>query len=331
MKKNIITVGVGMLMLLLSPTVKAQDPGFTQNFYSNPLYVNPAIMGMNTNFKTILNYRSQWKSVGGGYTNYSFTSLFPLYMNGGDQKLDLGLNIMNNQQGAYNALNASLSVGYNLQLNESGFISFSLQGSFNQNSLDASGLTFDDQYVLGSYSASNPTSQTITNQSVNYANMACGLMWYHNPEDAKLNSYVGISSYNLLEPNQTFNTTTDPLYRRYSFQAGVKIKGEKKIDVTPNVIGNIQSGSESLIAGVIIDYHVSDNANVMFGSWYRKGDAFPVMLGLDISGIALRYSYDITNSYLSGAITGLATHEITLSYDLNMAEKKGGRNVPSFY
>ena len=136
MKNLKIAVGVFLLLALSMQNTHGQDTRFTQSFYSNPLSLNPAIMGMNTDFKAILNYRSQWKTVGGGYTNYSFTSLFPLYMKGGDQKLDLGLNVMNNQQGAFNALNASLSVGYNLQMQEAGFLSFSIQGAFNQKSLE---------------------------------------------------------------------------------------------------------------------------------------------------------------------------------------------------
>jgi len=333
MKNFKIIVSAFLIIALNIQNTHGQDTRSTQSFYSNPLSLNPAIMGMNTDLKVMLNYRSQWKSIGGGYTNYSFTSMLPIYMKDGGQKLDLGLNVMNDKQGAFNSLNASLSLGYNLQLNEVGFLSFSLQGSFNQKSLDASSLTFDDQYVLGEYSASNATNQVISSESISYANMAFGLMWYYNPDraDSKLNAYIGASGYNLIEPNETFNTATDPLYRRVSMQGGVKILGDKKVDFMPNIVANIQNGSEEFMGGVVIDYNINETSKVLFGAWYRKKDSYPIMLGMDVSGFSLKYSYDLTNSQLGTAIGGLATHEITLSYKLNMAEKKGGRNIPSLY
>lgn len=314
-------------------SLKAQDIRTSQNFYANPLSVNPAVMGMNTDLKMILNYRSQWKSAGGGYTSYNFTGMYPLYMKDGAQKLDLGLNVMNDKQGAFNNLKAGLAVGYNLKLNETGFLSFSMQGSFNQRNLDATGLTFDDQYVLGQYSSSNATNQTISNQSTSYANMSAGLMWYFNPnrDDSKLNAYFGVSGFNLIEPNLTYNTAYDPLYRRIGMQGGVKLLGENKIDVMPNFYANIQNGSEEFAGGVILDYNMNETSKIVFGAWYRKKDSYPIMLGVGFSGFSFKYSYDLTNSYMGSTITGLTTHSITLSYGLNMAEKKGGRNEPSLY
>jgi len=332
--KNIKIIISAILIIAFNiEDTTGQDTRSTQSFYSNPLSLNPAIMGMNTDFKAILNYRSQWKTIGGGYSNYSFTSLLPIYMKEGEQKLDLGLSVMNDQQGAYNSLKAGLAVGYNLQLQETGFLSFSVQGSFNQKSLDASGLTFDDQYVLGKYSADNVTNQTISNQSITYANMSFGLMWYYNPdrEDSKLNAYLGVSGFNLIEPNQTYNTATDPLYRRVSLQGGIKILGDKKIDFMPNLIANVQNGSEEFMGGLVIDYNLNENSKVLFGAWYRKKDSYPIMLGVTMSGFSFKYSYDLTSSKLGSAIGGLATHELTLSYGLNMAAKKGGRSIPSMY
>lgn len=325
---NIITLAfIGVI------SIKGQDIRTSQNFYANPLNVNPAVMGMNTDLKAVLNYRSQWKSAGGGYSSYSFTGMYPLYMKGGAQKLDFGLNVLNDKQGAFNNLKAGLAVGYNLKLNETGFLSFALQGSFNQRNLTANGLTFDDQYVLGQYSASNATNQTISNQSVSFANMSAGLMWYFNPsrENSKLNAYFGMSGYNLVEPNLTYNTASSPLYKRISFQGGVKLLGENKIDVMPNFYANIQNGSEEFAGGLILDYNMNETSKIVFGAWYRKKDSYPLMLGVDVSGFSFKYSYDLTNSYMSGQISGLTTHSITLAYKLNMAEKKGGRNQPSLY
>jgi len=56
--------------------------------------------------------------------------------------------------------------------------------------------------------------------------------------------------------------------------------------------------------------------------WYRKKGSFPLMLGIDISNYSIKYSYDITNSILSNNISGVITHELSLIFKLDMAQKK---------
>jgi len=320
-----------IVITFLSINSYAQDTRSSQGIYGTPLNVNPAIMGMNSNLQLMLNYRSQWKAIQSGYRSYSFNGMYPLYLKDGSQKMDFGLSFNNNTQGAFSNLNASLSVGYSLQINKAGYLSLAIQGAFMQSSLDASSLTFDDQYVLGSYSASNPTNQVLTNQSTSFANIGFGLMWFYLPEDnnSKLNAYVGISGYNLAEPNQTYSIAQDPLYRRISFQGGIKIIGEKSIDVTPNIISNIQTGSNDLLTGVKFDYRLSDKNKITAGVWYRKRDSYPLMLGVEISGFALKYSYDVTHSILGNNISRLTTHELTLVYKLDVSKNRGGKSIPS--
>jgi type IX secretion system PorP/SprF family membrane protein len=319
-----------VLMTVIGFNTYAQDTRSSQGFYGTPLNINPAIMGMNSDLKLILNYRNQWKAIQSGYTNYNFNALFPLYLKDGSQKMDFGLSVNNNTQGAYSNLNAGLSIGYGLQINKSGFLSLAMQGTFTQNSLDATNLTFDDQYVLGQYSASNSTNQIISNQSTSFVNIGFGLMWHYIPEDnSKINAYAGVSAFNLAQPNLSYNTSIDPLYRRVSFQGGIKIIGDNKIDITPNIITNIQTGSNDLLAGIKFDYNLSDKNKVTFGVWYRKKDSYPIMLGVNISNFSLKYSYDVTNSILGNNISGLTTHELSLIFKLDMANKKGGHSIPS--
>lgn len=328
-----ILIGAFIMLSLFNNEALAQDARYTQTFYSNPLVLNPAIMGMNRDLKAIVNYRTQWATVGKGYTSAAFTGMYPLFMNDGKEKLDLGLNVRNNTEGAFTAMNASLSVGYNLKLSNSGYLSFALQGGFMQKSLNTSNLTFDDQYVLGSFSASNPTQQVINSKKINYADVGFGLMWYYNPEedDAKLNAYVGVSGYHLNSPAETMINAGGQLPRRISTQAGVKLKGDGKIDFTPNVIANWQGGSQALAAGILMDYRVMDSGKMMLGIWYRSKDAYPIMIGFQHDYFIINYSYDVTSSVLGRAINGMSTHEITLGFRMNMADKKGSKMAPSIY
>ncbi|MGB0510882.1 MAG: PorP/SprF family type IX secretion system membrane protein, partial [Flavobacteriales bacterium] len=47
-------------------TASAQDPEFTQ-FYSNPVYLNPAFAGAARCPRFVMNYRNQWPAMSGNY------------------------------------------------------------------------------------------------------------------------------------------------------------------------------------------------------------------------------------------------------------------------
>ncbi|MEJ6589219.1 MAG: type IX secretion system membrane protein PorP/SprF, partial [Crocinitomicaceae bacterium] len=66
MKKLLI-----LLILTLSSTVaNAQDPTFTQ-FFSNPIYLNPALAGSSGCPRFAMNYRNEWPQLTGNYVTYS--------------------------------------------------------------------------------------------------------------------------------------------------------------------------------------------------------------------------------------------------------------------
>ena len=310
----------------------AQEAKYTQGFYSNPLKLNPAYMGMNNDLELVANYRTQWSGIGNGYTTMSFTTLFPLFVKNNNRKIDFGLNVVNDKAGAFNNLDAGLALGYRLRTSNSGYISFSVMGDYIQKTLDVNTLTFDDQYVLGSYNTSNPTNAVISNNKISFFDLNAGLMWYFNEEGRKLNGYLGVSGYHLNAVNETYINGNGNLPTLYSVQTGIKIKGdEAKLDFTPNLRYFNQANSQIFAIGTYVDYHFNDKANIRLGGWYKTNNAYSAMLGIDISKFALAYSYDIINQSMSNYIAGLNAHEITLTFKINQAEKKGVKSAPSIY
>jgi len=325
-----MVIVAGFLFPLLSA---AQDVRFTQSFFSNPLRVNPAVMGMNSDLKVILNTRNQWNVVQNGYKTYSFTGIYPLYLGDGARKLDIGANVLSDKAGAFGVMDFALALGYNLKLASNSHLSFSMLAGYVQKSLTTADLTFDEQYVLGSFSSSNPNSETILNDKISYSDIGFGAMWYYSPEkeESKLNVYFGVAGFHLNEPNETLIGGTGKLPMKVSYQGGVKIFGENKIDVTPNVRVTTQKGSEEVAAGVYVDYTLNETAKIILGSWYRTKEAIAFLLAFEHNYFNVGYSYDITTSEISNSITGLNTHEITLSFKMNMADKKGLNKNNAFF
>lgn len=303
--------------LLLFASVNAQDAHFT-NAFAHPLKLNPGLMGDVDDLKVILNYRSQWGAIDGGYQTYSFTSIYPLYMKDSKEKIDFGLNVTNDNEGAFKAMDLSLSVGYNLRVSKTGHISFALMGGFAQKSLNAADFDLADN------------TETIMNEKTIYPDLGFGLMWNFNPSKGndKLSAFAGVSGFHLNEPKEAFAGEEGILPRKFSVQGGLKMRGENKIDFTPNIIGTIQGGaSKDLAAGVYVDYNLNEQSKLTFGTWFRNQDALAFMLGLEHKGLTFAYTYDMTSSPLSRAISGLNTHEITLAYKFNT---KGYASTASF-
>lgn len=287
---------------------------------------------MNSDFKAILNYRKQWGVVQNGFNTSTLTLAYPLYLGNDGQKIDLGFSALNDKYGAFNQMNFDLSVGCNLRISESGYLSMALIGGYSQMSLDQSSLTFDDQYVLGSYDTANMISANITRNKLGYADVGCGIMWYMNEAYSKLNCYADVSAYHLNRPNQTFTDGQGNLPMLFGFQTGVKIKGENsKLDFIPNVRYVNQANNQNLALGSYFDFHFNESSKLRLGVWYRTTDAIAAMLGFNHKNFVLAYSYDVMNATMSNYVIGVNSHEITLAYKLDMGSRKNLNIAPSIY
>lgn len=89
----------------------AQDPTFTQ-FYSNPLYLNPAFAGSTGCPRFALNYRNEWPQLTGNYVTYSasYDSYFK-NINGG-----FGVLATHDQQGQGTINTSMLGLIYSYQI-----------------------------------------------------------------------------------------------------------------------------------------------------------------------------------------------------------------------
>lgn len=336
-KKKCIKIGVLQIIFTFSIVFQAwcQDIALTQ-VYANPLLLNPAILGANGDLKVILNYKNQLTSISKGYTVSNLAILYPLFLNEGKQKLDIGLNVQNDKSGAFKQFNLSLSIGYDLHLSSSGHLSLALIGGYNQKTLSTTNLTFDEQYINGEFSAYNPVTENFFKTKTTFKDVGFGMVYYYNPvkteKEGKYNGYVGLSGYHLNTPNETSISGRDYLPRRISFQAGIKIVGDRKIDVTPNLRMNVQSGLQEIAAGTYIDYKASERTKVVIGGWFRLNGTLAFLIGFEQKNFTLGYSYDFYGTSGIGQYQpGANASQITFSYKFLLAEKKGfSRNLSPF-
>ena len=105
-----------VLILYLSIGLSvAQDMHFTQ-FYSSPLYLNPAFTGANVCSRVALTYRNQWPGISTAYKSYLFSADHYL------DKYHLGIGLLlGNDEAGTGQLRTTIvvpSVAYEARLNK---------------------------------------------------------------------------------------------------------------------------------------------------------------------------------------------------------------------
>ncbi len=324
MNKTITKLATGLLSLIFTSQINAQDPEFTQ-FYAAPIYTNPAMAGSavcNNGMagRLAINYRNQWPSLKGTYqtVNASWDQHF--------NSVGGGLGAMITRDVAGSGLLTSTTVSavysYVIPVNRNFFFRTGLQASMVQKSLDFSKLTFADQI--------NPTQGFVYNsaeprpsQSIFFPNFGAGILGYSK------NFYAGFAMHNIIEPNQSFYQSQDgTLPRRYTAHTGVMIPLEKRRNpeafISPNLLFMMQQNFTQLNFGFYVN-----KGPLVSGLWFRQtmgqfgnSDAIIVLLGFRKDRLKFGYSYDITVSSARPAAQG--SHEVSLAVDWCLGTRPGG-------
>jgi type IX secretion system PorP/SprF family membrane protein len=305
-----------VVFLFLVSFVNAQDPEFSQ-FYANKLYLNPAFAGTKGCPELSFNFRNQWNGEQGGVSTSSVSyDQFSKSLNGGIGFIAMHDNVtnsllVNNQFSAIYAFHLKLSRKYTL--------SFGVQGTIVNKSIDLSRFQFGDQLnIQNSFVGS--TSETSLNQSKMFADFSSGLLLYSD------RLFVGISTFHITQPNESFfDNNKSKLPLRFSLHSGYKFNFNEKnkyrqtSSLTPSILIRYQGvsisnkGGESdftqYLLGVYYKYGVFS-----LGSWYRLGDSFITTIGLDVKSFNFGYSFDYTTSRFG--IQNGGAHEISFQLKL---------------
>ena len=324
--KYIYKVILVTVVLLINSSIKlyAQDPIFTQ-FYSNPVYLNPAFAGSNKCPRIVSNFRNQWPGFSGDFITTSLTY---------DQYVDkikggLGIILMSDQVAKTLKSNeASFVYSYHQHLSRKFTLNFGIQGTYISKSIDRSNLTFGDMihprrgFVLS-------TQDVINYAPVDIFDFSAGILGYTDK------FYVGFATHHLTEPSFSYISTnnTSFLNRRYTAHAGTEISlnskslfSEEEKSLSPSVLFIKQGDFQQLNFGLYYR-----KGNYVLGAWYREGDSFIVTAGMNTKLLRIGYSYDLTTSQL-GVYSG-GSHEISIALKLYCAPKKKSlraMSCPSF-
>ena len=301
----------------------AQDPTFTQ-FYSNPVYLNPALAGSSGCPRIALNYRNQWPQLSGNFVTYAAAyDTYAKNVQGG-----VGLMAVHDQQGQ-GTIQTSMIAGtysYYLKVNRKFRIMFGGQAAYFQKYLDWSKLTFGDMIDPRRGFIYQTGDVPRGDGSHGFFDVSAGMVGFTK------NFYFGVAAHHLNRPDESMILGDSRLPIRITGHMGANIKlGQRgryssSTTLMPNVIYQYQNGFQQFNIGAYLKYEA-----FTIGAWYRNRDAFIVSLGITTEKFRIGYSYDLTVSQLGGVTGG--SHEISMGINLKCKKQmKDFRRIscPSF-
>jgi type IX secretion system PorP/SprF family membrane protein len=330
-----------LLTILIGASTQAQDPSFTQ-FFTNPLYYNPALSGTGDGFNVRTNYRNFWHKMDNGFNTADITidSEEP-FLSGG-----IGLIFLSGTEGnaVIRTTMAGLSYSYHLLVIPRRFdIQMGLQGAFVQKHFMTENLIFSDQ-LDPVYGISNGTGFTYDGiDNVYYPDFATGVNFRYNIGKIKYGTATvtansGFAMHHITQPNESFTGLTSRLPVKYVIYTNAIIKIhldlKKKLLLTPAFIYEQQSSFKNFVIGsnVVIN-------PVYAGIWFRSNgldnlNAIALNAGLNINAgesmrLQIGYSYDINISKYQNLMGD--AHEISLRLQLPDFRFFRGTKIPKSY
>lgn len=332
MKKNLLLVI--LLMALGVFRIQAQDPQFSQ-FFSAPLYLNPAFTGATEGHRFIANYRNQWPGMANGFITYAFS--YDYNMRG----LNSGFGLLATSDKAGSADMGTNNIGflysYKIRLSNNWVLTPGVHFAYGTRGINREKLVLLDQLTYGEANSPSNDPMVFALGNTNYFDFGSGVLIYNKV------FWAGISTYHMNEPNLTLIDDESRLSMKTSIHAGAKIPIKngpfaikRNASFAPSFIYKKQGNIDQLDMGMHFYY-----APVMIGFWYRgipvmknevtekvSQDALTFLIGMKYQQFNIGYSYDITLSGLGPASGG--AHELSLAYHLTLGNSPKVRRKEKF-
>ncbi len=311
-----------LLITLISQA--QQDINFSQ-FYELPLLRNPALAGIfNGNVRFTAAYRNQWESVTVPYRTMAIGAEVKFFKGFSDGDfITTGIQVTNDIAGDANLKRTQFFpvLNYHKLLNEDNntFISLAFMGGTVNESFDPGKLQFDDQFVNGAYSASNPTSQTFSKTSFSYLDASTGLS-FTSLINNNAKFYFGVGLFHFTKPQLSFMSDNDiRLNKKWVFNTGLSTYTNTFDRIVVYADYFIQGGNRMAQGGFLYSHNFDPDGDdsrlsLSGGAVYRWKDAIIPVVKINTNKLGIGLSYDVNISKLKPASAYRGGFELTLSY-----------------
>lgn len=297
--KNLRICITVLVMGVTSYSIAQQEAQYTQ-YLDNMLYYNPAYAGQRDMMNFNLLHRQQWIGFDGAPMTTSFSVHSPLRY----ESVGLGLSILNDKVGPTNATWINADASYALRFKKhKARLSFGLKGGIQLMNGNLASLTKQD--------GTDADLNTRYNNAVT-PNIGAGI-YYHSEQ-----WFLGISIPKILETKQSITDVQYLDQRHYYFTLGGYIHLNRMLKLRPSALFKMTTNSpfafDANLALIIYD-------KFWIGANYRLSESAGALVQFSINNqFKIGYAVDIATTKL--VRTNYGSHEILLSYDLNVNKKK---------
>lgn len=313
---------LAIISLCITYLAFGQDAQYSQ-FYSNPLYLNPAFAGTSASMRAVVIHRIQWPSLPQAFTN----STLSIDYNGDNINSGFGVMVHQDQQGTAGLKNTNLSFIYSYSANFNDKVVFrpALKFGYVFRDIDRTQLILGDQVDFGVDGTPSQDPQINSIRLKNHWDIGAGFIIYTKK------TWIGLSVDHLTRPNRSLLEGSDVLPIKYSIHIGSRFPLQKLIPVgtiaptiAPSILYKRQGNFQQLDAGASV--HLQP---VIIGLYYRgmplinndfgriNQDAIIVLAGFEYANFEFAYSFDLNISRLD-PVTGGGAHEFSLIYNFRI-------------
>lgn len=323
MVKKII-LGIFVIYLLLSGIEASSQDYIYSQFYANPIYLNPALAGLEYCGNITLNYRNQWPSLPGNFVSYSASfDQYSEFLHGG---IGVQANYDKSGEAAITTAGVNLMYAYHLTMSRDVAARLALQAGMGQRSIDWNKLIFEDQIDPNTGNILPPSAPP-DNFSGNktYLDLSGGFVIGLSEK-----YFFGCAVHHLTQPDIGFYSESENILKmkitahagaNISFDEGYRRSSRPVFTISPNILyqqqgdfKNLNIGSYFLFSPFVVGFWFRNN--------FKNSDAVILLLGFHHDRLRVGYSYDYTVSKLTNASGG--AHELSFTWIFE-CEKKSKR------
>jgi type IX secretion system PorP/SprF family membrane protein len=328
------SISIVIITCLLSLVGSAQDVHFSQ-FQAVPLQFNPATAGENAKgFRIGTTYRNQWGTINKGYRTVVVHGDMCVPSKDLDKKSrwGAGFSILKDKSGeiGYGILTAAGSGGLHMPLDRHQMVSFGMNLSVTQTSLDPKAMRWGSQYNGESFDEGLP-GEPFRFENKMFGDIGAGIQYTYFIDDQTMTSKnartvkAGASVSHVTRPRvNASNDNESRLQLKYNGHFSADI-GVKNTDVSIHPSGYFikQGQAREILVGCSFRYAFKESSKytgyvkssgIGFGVHTRVGDSIIPSIFFETAGLSLGLSYDIVTSALRRAAPFVGGPEISIRF-----------------
>lgn len=329
--RRVAASAVALLVIMLSPLLsKAQGDALLTQYWALPTYYNPGAAGDTDNIRLRGAGRLQWVGIDNAPQTFIAAADMPFRIFD-KQRMGVGLVVQQESMGLFRNLSVNAQIGYKKKLFKGELTVGAQIGFFNEQFKGSEVYIPDDDNYHDSNDDAIPRRDVVGNAF----DLGVGIYYVH-PKFK-----VGAALLHANNPTVTFendsqtggtlegNVGSDGVIKKYQFTAkrAAYFTAESNISIKNTLIEVIPSlivRSDFTNTDFEVTGRVRYNKLFSAGVGYRYNDAVSIMLGAEIKGVFIGYSYDYHISDISKASSG--SHEIVAGYNLKLDFSEKNRN-----